>query len=167
MELKTNESTAVVLAKFWIPVHGVNVKEHGSAGVGHICAVDSTRLAARQTLFGIHQKRTHKVIFLKQNQSAPQLTNNISMAPVPLLTYPNDPGVDSAEHGAVRHDGFMDLVHVVHQPAKFHCAEVSADGEPCFMLQDDNDMSTSAATSNVIGSLHLFSNYKVLKINIK
>lgn len=57
-----------------------------------------------------------------------------------VLSYPNEPGVHGAKHGAVRHDGVTDLVHVVHQPAKFHRAEVSADWEPCFMLWKDNDV---------------------------
>lgn len=56
-----------------------------------------------------------------------------------VLVYPDEPGVHGAEHGAVRHDSFMNLVHVVHQPAKFHRAEVSANGETCFMLWDDNN----------------------------
>ncbi len=56
-----------------------------------------------------------------------------------VFTHPDEPGVHGAEHGAVRHDGFMDLGHVVHQPAKFHRAEVSADREPRLVLQDDND----------------------------
>lgn len=63
--------------------------------------------------------------------------NSITTAEVGILSYyPNEPGVDGAEHGAVRHDSFVDLVYVVHQPAKLHCAEVSANGEPCFMLQN-------------------------------
>lgn len=54
------------------------------------------------------------------------------------LSHPDEPGVDGAEHGTVRHDGLVDLVHVVHQPAKFHRAEISANGESCFMLHVDN-----------------------------
>lgn len=70
--------------------------------------------------------------------------SSISTAEVGILRdYPNEPGVDGAEHGAVRHDSFVDLANVVHQPAKLHCAEVSANGEPCFMLQDDNHISQS------------------------
>lgn len=51
--------------------------------------------------------------------------------------YPYEPGVHGAEHGAVRHHGLVDLVHVVHQPAEFHGAEVRADRESGFMLQHD------------------------------
>lgn len=56
-----------------------------------------------------------------------------------VFTHPYEPGVHGAEHGSVRHDGFVDLVHVVHQPAELHGAEVRADRESCFMLQGDND----------------------------
>lgn len=57
--------------------------------------------------------------------------------------YPNKPGVDCAKHGAVRDHSLVDLVHVVHQPAKFDGAEVSADREPRFMLQGGNDMNVN------------------------
>lgn len=50
------------------------------------------------------------------------------------LAHPDEPGVHGAEHGAVGHHGVADLVHVVHQPAKLHRAEVGADREPRLML---------------------------------
>lgn len=73
-----------------------------------------------------------------------------------VRNYPNEPGVDGAKHGAVRHDSFVDLVYVVHQPAELHCAEVSANGEACLMLQNDNHInnSTSATASNAITRMH-------------
>lgn len=55
--------TAVVLAEFWVPVQSVNVKQHGSAGVGHICAVDSARLPPCQTLADKHTLENKKVNF--------------------------------------------------------------------------------------------------------
>lgn len=51
---KIIKKTAVVLAKFWIPVHSVNVKQHCSAGVGHVRAVDAAWLPPRQTLMDKH-----------------------------------------------------------------------------------------------------------------
>lgn len=43
----------------------------------------------------------------------------------------------------MRDHSFVDLVHIVHQPAKFDGAEVSADREPRFMLQGGNDMNVN------------------------
>lgn len=37
-------------AELRIPVHGVNVEEHGATGVGDICAVDASVPASRQAL---------------------------------------------------------------------------------------------------------------------
>lgn len=53
------QKKSIILAKFWVPVHSMNVKQHRSAGVGHICAVHSTGLAPRQTL--LEHKHTQNV----------------------------------------------------------------------------------------------------------
>lgn len=37
-------------AELRVPVHGVDVEQHGPAGVGHVRAVDSARLPPGQTL---------------------------------------------------------------------------------------------------------------------
>lgn len=37
-------------AELRIPVHGVNVEEHGATGVGDVCAVDASVPASRQAL---------------------------------------------------------------------------------------------------------------------
>ena len=124
-----------LLAKLWVPFQSVNVKQHGSAGVGHICAVDSARLAAGQTLQDANHTHTHRSASNKMSPaSGRQLWSGLS--------YPDEPGVHGAEHGAVRHHCIADLVHVVHQPPELHRAEVSADGEPGFMLQGDEDTPT-------------------------
>lgn len=49
--LKVIYVTLLVLpAELRIPVHGVNVKEHGATGVGDVCAVDASVPASRQAL---------------------------------------------------------------------------------------------------------------------
>lgn len=37
-------------AQLGVPLHAVDVEEHGAAGVGHVCAVDAAVPAAGQTL---------------------------------------------------------------------------------------------------------------------
>lgn len=127
---------AAILAKLWVPVHGVNVKQHGSAGVGHICAVDAAFLPSCQTLSDGRHQHTHRVSL--------QIWHSDKSLGLEVVPYPDEPGVHGAEHGAVTHDGFPDLVYVVHQPAEFHCAEVSADRESCFMLQQENSVSAAS-----------------------
>lgn len=56
-----------------------------------------------------------------------------------MSPYPDEPGVHGAEHGAARRHGVTDLIHVVHQPAELHGAEVRADGEPRFVLQGEKE----------------------------
>lgn len=113
----------------------MDVEQHGSAGVGHVRAVDPARLPPGQTLMGRTGDNRHLSRRLRG------LVWGGSRC-----TYPNEPGVDGAEHGAVRDDGFLDLVHVVHEPAEFHGAEVGADGETRFVLENIcGDMSYTTA----------------------
>lgn len=44
-------------AELRIPLHGVDVEEHGAAGVGDVRAVDSPVAAPRQALREIHTKK--------------------------------------------------------------------------------------------------------------
>lgn len=104
----------------------MDVKQHGSAGVGHISAVDAAGLPPGQTLSTSQSNNC--------DSSIVETLSMTSTQPAKEQSYPNEPGVDGAEHGAVRDDSFVDLVHVVHQPAEFHRTEVGADGEPGFML---------------------------------
>lgn len=48
----TQDPSVVILAELRVPVEGVDVEEHGAAGVGHVRAVDAAGLTARQTLGG-------------------------------------------------------------------------------------------------------------------
>lgn len=52
-------------------------------------------------------------------------------------TYPYDPGVHRAKHGAPAQDPLTDFSHVVQQPAELHRTEVSADGKACLGLERD------------------------------
>lgn len=140
--MNTAVKADVILAKIRVPVHRVDVEQHGSAGVGHVSAVDSARLAAGQTLLdSFHNSRQ-----LHRCRKSPISTEEVGI----LSDYPNEPGVHGAEHGAVRNDSLVDLVYVVHQPAELHRAEVSADGEPCFMLQSHETQSVISFTQNLL-----------------
>lgn len=48
---------------------------------------------------------------------------------------PNKPGVYGAEHGAMTSHGLLDRLYIVQQPAKLHRAEVGAEREARFILQ--------------------------------
>lgn len=68
-----------IRAEFWVPVQSVDVKQHGSAGVGHICAVDAARLPTSQTLLEIHRKHTPMVSLFSSHM-------HILMTSTPLPT---------------------------------------------------------------------------------
>lgn len=114
----------------------MNVKQHGSAGVGHICAVDAAFLPSCQTLSDSRHQH-------KQTVSL-QIWQSDKGLGLQVVPYPDEPGVHGAKHGAVTHDGFPDFVYVVHQPSEFHGAEVRADRESGFMLQEENSVSAAS-----------------------
>lgn len=114
----------------------MNVKQHGSAGVGHISAVDAAFLPSCQTLSDSRHQHKQRVSL--------QICHSDKGLGLQVVPYPDEPGVHGPEHGAVTHDGFPDLVYVVHQPSEFHGAEVSADRESGFMLQEENSVSAAS-----------------------
>lgn len=129
--MKTKSSPGAILAKFCVPGHCVNIKQHGSAGVGHISAMDSIWFPPRQTLLGRHLK-AFNIASSVHLQLPPISTKEVRQE---IYEDPNKPGVYGAEHGTARSHGLLDGLYVVQQPAKLHGAEVGAEREARFMLQ--------------------------------
>lgn len=52
-------------------------------------------------------------------------------------SYPDDPGVHCAKHGALIPYCLSHFIHIVQQPTQLHCTEVGTDGKACLVLKNE------------------------------
>lgn len=116
-------------AELRVPLHGVDVEQHGAAGVGHVRAVDPTVAAPRQALREVQTKT-------RQVKKKPQLLAPVNARqPARWRSHPDDPRVHRAKHGLLLLHRHGHVGHVVQQPAELDGAEVGADGKARLWLQ--------------------------------